>query len=147
MNEPSETMDLDLTLRREALLHEELSDLFPVLALQLDDAAPGLVLDDGAVAVPLFFEVADQFLEIEVFGQALDDCDALPCSSLLELDVDHLLLSLRLIVAGLVASCYHIELILDHVCFHYFNCVDHRAFVYLVYYYNCIFVGIIYTKF
>lgn len=51
-------MDLDLFLRRDALVDEELVDVTAMVALQLDDVTPLRVGPSGAIAAPGFFKVA-----------------------------------------------------------------------------------------
>ena len=62
----SVAVHLDLVLEADALLDEELVDVLAVVALQLDDRAPLLVLHNGAVAAPRLLEGAQDLLQVEV---------------------------------------------------------------------------------
>ena len=84
-----------------------------MLALQLDDATPGRVLDRCTIAVPQLFEMPCDFLEVQVVWQALYNRDTLPGGTLLELDGHHLLLSLLLLFVGIGTAGNNIELIFD----------------------------------
>ena len=90
-------MDLDLLFACQPLLHEELCDSLSVVSLQLDDLSISLVVNDSSIATPALLEVSHELLEVNVVSQSLDDSDALPDSTLLELDMHHLLLPFNLL--------------------------------------------------
>ena len=132
-------MNLYLALARQTLLHKELGYLFPVLTLQLDDAAPGVVFDDGTVTIPLFFEVAGDLLEVKVFGETLNNCNALPSSTLLELNMDHLLLTLWcIVIIGLGSTGNEVELVLDFIKLHYLDIVHSQLILILIFIFHTV---------
>ena len=80
-------MDLDLFLSGDAFRHQELAQIHPMIALQLNNVAPFLMLDGVSIATPGFFEVARQFFHVEVVGQPADRSQALARISLLKVQM------------------------------------------------------------
>lgn len=106
-------MDLDLLLGGDSFLDEELLDLLPVIALQLDDGAPLLVLDSGSIAAPSLLECSLDLLGVKIIWEALDQSKAFSGVSLLESEVDKImigflvgviLLDLEVLFTGLLIS-------------------------------------------
>ena len=58
-------MDLDLSLCGKLFLDEEISDALAVVTSKDDDAVPVLGLCDGAVAVVLLLQVAEDLGEVD----------------------------------------------------------------------------------
>ena len=84
----SVTMLLNGVLGGDALLNQELLDLFSVVSLQLDDRAPLIIINSGSIAMPLASEGAADFLQVQVLGHALHDGDAITGGSPLEVEMD-----------------------------------------------------------
>ena len=80
----SVTMDLDLLLHRDSFFDEELLNLLSVIALQLDDGAPLIMLNSRSIAAPSLLECSLNLLRVEVIWEALDQSQAFPGVSLLE---------------------------------------------------------------
>jgi len=95
MNNPqparSVTMDLDLVLACDSLLDEELLDLLPVISLQLDDGAPLCIVDSGSIAAPSLLECSLNLLGVEIIREALDQSKAFSGVSLLESEMDKIM--------------------------------------------------------
>lgn len=87
-------MDLDLLLGGDSFLDEELLDLLSVIALQLDDGAPLLVFDSGSVAAPSLLECSFNLLRVKIVREALDQSKAFSGVSLLESEVDKIMIGL-----------------------------------------------------
>ena len=111
-------MDLDLLFHGDSLLNKELGNSLSMLSLQLDNLSPLVVTDDGTITVPLFLEVAHQFLEVEVIWETLDNSNALSGCTLLELNMNHTLLSFSLTGGFTIWSSDSIESVLDLVGTH-----------------------------
>ena len=80
-------MDLDGLFLDGQLGGEELGDLEPLVALELDDLAHLGVLDDGAVAGKVLFERLEDALLVKLGRQALDGGQGLSSIALLDADV------------------------------------------------------------
>lgn len=80
-------MHLDLLPDCDTLVDQELVDVTPLVTLKLDDGAPLFVVHDGSVAAPRLFELTQNFLEIEVLREALNEREALASRTLLELEI------------------------------------------------------------
>jgi len=76
----------------DADLREELTNVVPLVALQLDHLAVLGVLDDGAVAREVFLARSDYLLLVEVIGDALNRGQGFPSVTLLDSDVDQTVL-------------------------------------------------------
>ena len=83
----SVTMDLDLLFDGDSFLDEELLDLLSVIALQLDDGSPLIMLNSCSIAAPSLLECSFNLLGVEVIWEALDQRKAFPGVSLLESEV------------------------------------------------------------
>lgn len=99
----SVTVDLDLLLGSDALVDEELGDVTAVVTLELDDVSPLGVLVRVAIAAPRLFKVARQLTHIEILGQATHCSQALPCVSLLEMQMHEVVAGRSLCSATLSA--------------------------------------------
>lgn len=64
-------MHFDLVFVGDALLNQEFTDVASVVTLKLDNGAPDVVLDCGAVAAPHALELPDNFLEVQILWQSL----------------------------------------------------------------------------
>jgi hypothetical protein len=62
-------------------------DVTSLVSLQLDNCSPLFVLHNRSVAAPRFFELAHNFLEVQIFWQPLDERKALARGTLLEMEV------------------------------------------------------------
>jgi len=91
---------LDLVFEGDALLNQELEDVPAVVALQLNDGAPLVVLHCRSVTAPGFLERADHLLQVQVIRQTLHECQALSGRTLLEMQMDKVVrfLLLRLVL-------------------------------------------------
>jgi hypothetical protein len=78
---------LNLFFNRDSLRQQELVDVASLVALQLNNCAPLFVLDNGAVAAPCLLELAQNFLEVQIVRQSLDEGKALARGALLEMEV------------------------------------------------------------
>ena len=107
-------MDFDFTLGGNTFVHEELGYGLSMFTLKLNDAAPSWVFNHGTIAIPQFFEVSIDLLKVKIIGQSLDNCDALSSGSLLELNMNHLFLTLLLVLICFTTS-NNIQLIFDSV--------------------------------
>ena len=81
----SVTMDFDLFFACNAFCEQELKDVASFITLKLNDGAPFFVFDDCAIATPRLFELAEDFLKIEVFWESLHKSQALSGGTLLEM--------------------------------------------------------------
>ena len=88
----SVTVDLDFLLDSDALLDQELVNVASVVALKLNNIAPLRVLCGRTVAAPRLFKVARQFFHVQVLGQASHIRQALTSISLLEVQVNDVVL-------------------------------------------------------
>jgi len=82
-----ETVDLDSRLL-QAVLNEERSDLGALVALELDDLAHFLVVDERSVAGEFLLERLEELLGVVFLGQALERRQRLPSITLLDTNVD-----------------------------------------------------------
>jgi hypothetical protein len=80
---------LDLVFEGDAFLNQELEDVPAVVALQLNDGAPLVVLHCRSVTAPGFLERADHLLQVQVIRQTLHECQALSGRTLLEMQICH----------------------------------------------------------
>ena len=83
----SESMYLDHILSSQAFLNHKLANLDSMVSLELNNAAPLLVLECVPIAAPCFLEVTQDLLEVQIIGQAMHDCQALASGSLHEFEV------------------------------------------------------------
>jgi len=82
---------LELVLFGDPDPSQEQADIIPLIALQLNHLAVLDVLDDRAVAGELLLERFDEFLEVELFSDALHCGQCLAAIALLDADVDEAL--------------------------------------------------------
>ncbi len=80
---PLKAVHLQVLLLADGLFHQDGSHLDAVVALQLNDVAELLVLDDIAIAGKFLLEHLEDALEVERLWQALDGGDCLATGSLL----------------------------------------------------------------
>lgn len=81
-------MDLDLVLLHEAGLDQELGNVLPLIALQLNDFSKLLVLDNIPITTELFLQILEDLLVAELFLQPLHGGQALLSIPLLDADVN-----------------------------------------------------------
>jgi len=94
-----ETVQLDRRAR-DAFLDEEVADLCALITLKLDNLASFLVIDKGTIAGEFLLECLQEFLGI-IFGwQSLQSGQSLPSVSLLNTNVDVVLLRTNVLVAS-----------------------------------------------
>ncbi len=82
-------MDFDVVLVADALFNQKLENVASVVSLKLNNCSPLLVFHSGAVAAPRLFKVAQNFLEVQVVRQTLDQSQAFTRRPLLELKMHH----------------------------------------------------------
>merc|ERR1740117_842416 len=87
-------MDFDLAFVCNSFSHQKVSDWLSVITLKLDNLSIFFILNDGSITSPVLFEMSQQFLEINVLWKTLNQSKTLSCSTLLELDMNHVLFSL-----------------------------------------------------
>ena len=80
-------MHFDLVFVGDALLNQEFADVASVIALELNNRAPDVVLHSSAVTAPHALELSDDFLQVQILWQSLHQCQALARRSLLEVQV------------------------------------------------------------
>ena len=104
----SDTVNFDLFLCGDAFFHEEQGEFLPEVALQLNNDALLLVLDDRAIAMEHLFECAHEFLIVQVIRQPLYNGQALAPATLLVMQMDHVVL---ISLLGLVfpTEVYHVR--------------------------------------
>jgi len=76
----------------DTLLREEVGYLETLITLQLNDFARLLIIDEGTVASKFLLECLEQFLRIVLLGQTLQGCQSLSTISLLNTNMDVVLL-------------------------------------------------------
>ena len=105
-------MDLDLFLSGDALSHQELSQIHPMVSLQLNDIAPLFMLDSVSIAAPCFLKVARQFFHVEVLGQPADRSQALTRIPLLKVQMHEIVpCGPRCLVVGVCTRTDCIEVV------------------------------------
>jgi len=93
----------------DPLFSEEVGDLDPLIALELDDLAHLLVVDEGSVAGKFLLECLEELLGIVLLGQTLQGGQSLPSISLLNTNVDVILLSANVVVAEVALVSERVE--------------------------------------
>ena len=107
-------MDLDLLFRGKSFFHEEFGNSFSMVSLQLNNLTISLISNNCTIATPTLFKMSHKLLEIDVVWQSLDDSDTLSDSTLLELNMNHLLFSFNLFLTFIDSSNF-IKLIFDQI--------------------------------
>jgi len=90
----SVTMDFDLVLDCDSFFDKESLDVFPMVTLELDDCAPLFVLNCCSVAAPGLLEGSFDFFAVQIIREPLHQCKAFPCVSLLEPEMDKVMICL-----------------------------------------------------
>ena len=108
-------MDLNLLLGGESFFHEELGNSFSVVSLQLDNLSESLVIDHRSIATPALLEMSHKLFEVDVIWESLDDRDALSNSTLLELNMDHVLFYCSCVVSFVSGTWLLVKLILHQI--------------------------------
>ena len=80
-------MDLDLRLFANVLLSEKVENVLALVTLDLDDFAHFSVAHNGSIAAKLFFEEAQDFLQVEITGQPLHRGQRFASGALLDANV------------------------------------------------------------
>jgi len=91
-----ETVDLDgLAIKAQALLlvGQEVLNILALVSLQLDHLSHLSVCDDGAIAGKLLLDDFENLLLVELLGQSLDGGQSLTTITLLNTNMDVVLLS------------------------------------------------------
>ena len=102
-----ETVHLDLVLFGNLLVDEELLHFGTVITLQLDDFTEFFVIDNSSIASENLFESFQQFLLIDIGGQALNGGESFAAVPLLDAQMDVLTGSLGIAVVyirGIISS-------------------------------------------
>jgi hypothetical protein len=80
-------VDLDGVLLNNAFGDEELGDVLPLVALELDDVAQFRVLDNGAVAAEILLEDLEHLFKVHLLRNARGGRERLSTIALLDADV------------------------------------------------------------
>jgi len=99
MTPRSEPVQLDGGLW-DPLFSEEVGDLDPLITLKLDDLTHLLVVNESTVASKFLLECFKELLGIVLLGQTLQSGQRLPPVSLLDADVDVILLRTNVFTAS-----------------------------------------------
>jgi len=97
-----ETMQLDGVLG-DTLLSYEVLNLDPLVALELDDLASLLILDEGTIASEFLLERLEELLAVVLFGETLQGRQCLAAISLLDTDMDVILLGSYFLITELLS--------------------------------------------
>merc|ERR1711990_463051 len=87
-----ETVNLNLLRSRQFDLAQETRDVITLISLELDNLAILGMLDDGAVTREVTLAYFDDFFEIILLREALDRSKSFTAVTLLNANVDHVLL-------------------------------------------------------
>lgn len=80
-------MDLDLVFLHDVIMDQELGHVLALIALQLDDFAEFLVLDNIPITAELLFQILEDLLVAVIFLQPLHGGQAFLSIPLLDTDV------------------------------------------------------------
>lgn len=84
-------MNLDHPTRSDILLGQKVLNFHSLIALQLNDFAEFLILDDASVATELLLEGLGELSQVEFIIQPLDSSKRLAAVTLLQTDVNNTL--------------------------------------------------------